>query len=144
MFVFSISVSLPLWCILYFLGPQSCMLKFGREFFRWLDSECVWGWRTMHPTCTQLVFLSDALQRLSFWGRIYIFHSIICCIIFLMTETRIHVFSLVCIPECFLTALSWWCLILFGIAIINYLQSPCHSLSDLYMLLLGRYVSCWC
>ena len=135
MFVFSISVSLPLWCILYFLGPQSCMLKFGREFFRWLDSECVWGWRTMHPTCTRLVFLSDALQRLSFWGRIYIFHSIICCIIFLMTETRIHVFSLVC---------SWWCLILFGIAIINYLQSPCHSLSDLYMLLLGRYVSCWC
>ena len=96
----------------------------------------------MHPTCTRLVFLSDALQRLSFWGRIYIFHSIICCIIFLMTETRIHVFSLVCIPECFLTVLSWCCLILFGIAIINFLQAPFLSLSDLCMLLLGRYVSC--
>lgn len=109
-----------------------------------LDRESVWGWRTMPPTCTRLVFLSDALQRLSFLGRIYIFHSIICFIIFLMTGTRNHVFSYVGISECFLTVLSWCCLILFGIAIINYLQSPFLSLSDLCMLLLGRYVSCWC
>lgn len=33
-------------------------------------------------------------------------------------------FFVSCIPECFLTVLSWCCLILFGIAIINYLQSP--------------------
>ena len=32
-----------------------------------------------------------------------------------MTGTRIDVFSKVCIPECFLTVLSWCCLILFGI-----------------------------
>lgn len=41
-----------------------------------------------------------------------------------------------------LTVLSWCCLILFGIAIINFLQAPFLSLSDLCMLLLGRYVSC--
>ena len=29
-------------------------------------------------------------------------------------------------------------------SIINYLQSPFLSLSDFCMLLLGRYVSCWC
>ena len=44
------------------------------------------------------------------------------------------------IPECFLTVLSWCYLILFGIAIINYLQSPCLSLSDLCMLLLGMFL----
>lgn len=51
-------------------------------------------------------------------------------------------FFVVGIPECFLTVLSRCCLILFGIAIINFLQAPFLSLSDLCMLLLGRYVSC--
>ena len=78
-----------------------------------------------------------------FWG-IYIFHSITCFKNFLMAGTRIHVFSYVGIPECFLIVLSWCSLILFGSAIINYLLSPCLSLSDLCMLLLGRYVSCCC
>ena len=80
--------------------------------------------------------------KIIFFGGIYIFHSITCFKNFLMAGTRIHVFSLVGIPECFLTVLSWCYLILFGSAIINYLLSPCLSLSDLCMLLLGRYVSC--
>lgn len=45
------------------LKKISPMIYFGREFFRRLGRECVWGWRTMHPTFTRLVFLSDALQR---------------------------------------------------------------------------------
>ena len=82
--------------------------------------------------------------KIIIFGGIYIFHSITCFKNFLMAGTRIHVFSYVGIPECFLTVLSWCYLILFGSAIINYLLSPCLSLSDLCMLLLGRYVSCWC
>ena len=75
--------------------------------------------------------------KIIIFGGIYIFHSITCFKNFLMAGTRIHVFSYVGIPECFLTVLSWCYLILFGSAIINYLLSPCLSLSDLCMLLLG-------
>lgn len=82
--------------------------------------------------------------KIIIFGGIYIFHTITCFKNFLMAGTRIHVFSYVGIPECFLTVLSWCYLILFGSAIINYLLSPCLSLSDLCMLLLGRYVSCCC
>ena len=129
---------------IFIVRPQPCMLEFGREFFRWLDRESVWGWRTM-PSNVHSVGLS--LRR---FAKIIIFvvnlhfHSITCFKNFLMAGTRIHVFSYVGIPECFLTVLSWCYLILFGSAIINYLLSPCLSLSDLCMLLLGRYVSCCC
>lgn len=61
---YSIMYYIHCWVILFSaLKKISPMIYFGREFFRWLGRECVWGWRTMHPTCTRLVFLSDALQR---------------------------------------------------------------------------------
>lgn len=100
--------------------------------------------RTM-PSNVHSVGLSiRRCAKIIIFGGIYIFHSITCFKNFLMAGTRIHVFSYVGIPECFLTVLSWCYLILFGSAIINYLLSPCLSLSDLCMLLLGRYVSCCC
>ena len=100
--------------------------------------------RTM-PSNVHSVGLSiRRFAKIIIFGGIYIFHSITCFKNFLMAGTRIHVFSYVGIPECFLTVLSWCYLILFGSAIINYLLSPCLSLSDLCMLLLGRYVSCCC
>lgn len=42
---------------IFFVRPQPCMLEFGREFFRWLDRECVWGWRTI-PSNVHSVGLS--------------------------------------------------------------------------------------
>lgn len=42
---------------IFFVRPQPCMLEFGREFFRWLDRESVWGWRTM-PSNVHSVGLS--------------------------------------------------------------------------------------
>ena len=42
---------------IFFVRPQPCMLEFGREFFRWLDGESVWGWRTM-PSNVHSVGLS--------------------------------------------------------------------------------------
>ena len=67
--------------------------------------------------------------KIIIFGGIYIFHSITCFKNFLMAGTRIHVFSYVGIPDCFLTVLSCCYLILFGIAIFNYLQFPFLSLS---------------
>ena len=100
--------------------------------------------RTM-PSNVHSVGLSiRRFAKIIIFGGIYIFHSITCFKNFLMAGTRIHVFSYVGIPDCFLTVLSWCYLILFGSAIINYLLSPCLSLSDLCMLLLGWYVSCCC
>ena len=129
---------------IFFVRPQPCMLEFGREFFRWFDREYVWGWRTMPSNVHSGGLSIRRCAKIIIFGGIYIFHSITCFKNFLMAGTRIHVFSYVGIPECFLTVLSWCYLILFGSAIINYLLSPCLSLSDLCMLLLGRYVSCCC
>ena len=42
---------------IFFVRPQPCMLEFGREFFRWLDRESVWGWRTI-PSNVHSVGLS--------------------------------------------------------------------------------------
>ena len=48
---------------IFFVRPQPCMLEFGREFFRWWTERASEGDEQCHPTCTRLVFLSDALQR---------------------------------------------------------------------------------
>lgn len=39
------------------------MLEFGREFFGGWTEKASEGEEKCHPTCTRLVFLSDALQR---------------------------------------------------------------------------------
>lgn len=97
-----------------------------------------------HPTFTRLVFLSDALQRLSFLGRIYIFHSIICFIIFLMTWTWIHVF--------FVSWYSWMFPNSFILVLLDFVWYCYHQLSAISFSFLiwslyvtfERYVSCWC
>ena len=129
---------------IFFVRPQPCMLEFGREFFRWLDRESFWWWRTMLSNVHSVGLSLRRFAKIIILGENLHFPSIICFRIFLMTGTRIHVYSYVGIPECFVKVLSWCYLILFGIAIINYLQSPFLSFSDLCMLLLGMYVSCWC
>ena len=78
---------------IFFVRPQPCMLEFGREFFRWLDRECVWGWRTM-PSNVHSVGLSiRRFAKIIIFGGIYIFHSSTCFKNFLMAWIRIHVFS---------------------------------------------------
>ena len=78
---------------IFFVRPQPCMLDFGREFFRWLGRECVWGWRTIPSNAHSVGLSIRRFAKIIILGWIYIFHSIICFIIFLMTGTRIHVFS---------------------------------------------------
>ena len=60
--IFAFSISVHYLCdafhiYFFFLRPQPCMLEFGREFFRWLYRESVWGWRTM-PSNAHSVGLS--------------------------------------------------------------------------------------
>ena len=126
---------------IFFVRPQPCMLEFGREFFRWLDKESVWGWRTM-PSNVHSVGLS--IRR---FAKIIIlgdFHSIICFKIILMTGTSIHVF--------FVSLYSWMFPNSFILVLLDFVWYCYHQLSsisfsflfDLCMLLLGKYVSCWC
>lgn len=129
---------------IFFVRPQPCMLEFGREFFRWLDRECVWGWRTM-PSNVHSVGLS--LRR---FAKIIIHGE---NLHFSFNNLFYNLFDDWNKDPCFFVSLYSWMfpnsfilvlLDFFGIAIFNYLQSPFLSLSDLCILLLGRYVSCWC
>jgi len=128
----------------FFVTPQPCMLEFGREFFRWLDRECVWGWRTM-PSNVHSVGLS--LRR---FAKIIIHGE---NLHFSFNNLFYNLFDDWNKDRCFFVSLYSWMfpnsfiLVLLDFvwySIINYLQSPFLSLSDFCMLLLGRYVSCWC
>ena len=148
MFAFSISVHYLCDAFhiyyLFCVRPQPCMLDFGREFFRWLDRECVWGWRTM-PSNVHSVGLS--LRR---FAKIIIHGE---NLHFSFNNLFYSLFDDWNKDPCFFVSLYSWMfpnsfiLVLLDFvwySIINYLQSPFLSLSDFCMLLLGRYVSCWC
>lgn len=145
MFAFSISVHYlcDAFHIYYlFCKPATMYVRIWSRILSVVGQRVCLRLRTMPSNVHSVGFSIRRCAKIIIFGGIYIFHSITCFKNFLMAGTRIHVFSYVGIR--FLIVLSWCYLILFGSAIINYLLSPCLSLSDLCMLLLGRYVSCCC
>lgn len=97
---------------IFFVRRQPCMLEFGREFFRWLDRESVWGWRTM-PSIVHSVGLSiRRFAKVIIFGGIYIFHSITCFKKFLMAGTSFVSWYSWMFPNSFILVLLdfvWYC-----------------------------------
>ena len=120
---------------IFFVRPQPCMLEFGREFFRWLDRESVWGWRTI-PSNVHSVGLSlRRFAKIIILGENLHFPSIICFRIFLMTGTRIHVF--------FVSLYSWMFPNSFILVLLDFVWYCYHQLSaiSLSFLIWSLYVT---
>ena len=141
MFAFSISVHYlcDAFHIYYLFCKTATMyVRIWSRILSWLDRECVWWWRTM-PSNVHSVGLS--IRR---FAKIIILGE---NLHFSFNNLFYNIFDDWNKNPCFFVSWYSWMfpnsfiLVLLdfvGIAIINYLQSPFLSLSDLCMLLLGR------